>query len=142
MDTRRVKAALFGLAIGICGTWMLADSGQDNRAKFTSESQRVEILPQNRPAGRQAVGSRTDRRGDNQAVATIGSHQFCVNVKVHIENRERPAGENAQFVQSQHVVQLLFDGLNHRVFVRPAFPRGGSAFPSQYLPFPVKTTLV
>jgi hypothetical protein len=45
MDTRRVKAALFGLAIGICGTWMLADSGQDNRAKFTSESQRVEILP-------------------------------------------------------------------------------------------------
>ena len=55
------------------------------------DHERLHVVAQDRSAGRQAVGRRADRRADDQAVATIGSYQFSVNVKLDVDHRERRA---------------------------------------------------
>ena len=64
----------------------------------------LQILPQDRPAGRQAVSRRADRRADDQTVATIGRYQFRVNVKIDVQNRERRPGQHGHFVETEPLV--------------------------------------
>ena len=47
------------------------------------DGERLQGLADDRPASRQVVSRRADGGGDNQAVATIGSCQNRVNVKLH-----------------------------------------------------------
>ena len=90
--------------------------GQRMRAD-RRDHERLQILPQDRSAGRKAVGRRADRRADDQTVATIGSYQFCVNVEMDIENRERPRRREWPFRSAQAAsATLLPVAANHRAF--------------------------
>ena len=53
------------------------------------------------------MGRRADGRADDQTVASISRCQFCVNVKIDVEQRERRADEDRHLVEAERFVHRL-----------------------------------
>ena len=63
------------------------------------DDEAVGVGRQDRPAGREAVRRRADRRGDDQAVAPVGHHVLAVDRQADLEQVERRRGPEDHVVE-------------------------------------------
>ena len=81
-----------------------------------------QLLAQDRPARRQAVGRRADRRAQDQAVAAEAGYGFAVHGQVEVDHVKRRPGLNDDLVEPQEgpVLARGFDqALEHQVLGDP-----------------------
>ena len=92
------------------------------------EDERVEVLANNRATGREVVGGRTDRSAHDQAVGAVGGGNLPIHEQTDLDHRERRAGENRCFIETQFAVDrhVVADhlGLEHEVLDDPELTAG------------------
>ena len=91
----------------------------------------VEVLADDRAAGREVVGGRTDRSAHDQAVGAVRGGNLAVHKQTDLDHRERGTREDRRFVETEFAVDrhAVADhlGLEHEMFDESE-PAAGDVF--------------
>src|SRR5437660_10132744 len=66
-----------------------------------SDNKRVELLTEDRTAGRQVVARRADRGANDQAVAAEPRNRFAIECQIEVNHMKRRAGPHDDFVKGE-----------------------------------------